>query len=228
MGIMKRLLLLISCLTIVYHWGYAQSATYMVAIYNDNIQTLGFPAGITNADIEWSVQLERGGETCSKTAADHTPVWIANPCAFQLNLELFTSCSIGGKTGWLPGDNVTLTMTIRKPGHAYHGVEATSTISVKGGVNAAIEENGIIWKAPAATIKVNNVTLCDGATGTTKATLTNAPAGYTINWGDTHVTTDGTPTNTQANAKIAAGLSVGAHNLTAKLMDGRLPRQIIR
>lgn len=220
MGIMKRLLLLISCLTIVYHWGYAQSATYMVAIYNDNIQTLGFPAGITNADIEWSVQLERGGETCSKTAADYTPVWIANPCAFQLNLELFTSCSIGGKTGWLPGDNVTLTMTIRKPGHAYHGVEATSTISVKGGVNAAIEENGIIWKAPAATIKVDNVTLCDGATGTTKATLTNAPAGYTINWGDTHVTTDGTPTNTQANAKIAAGLSVGAHNLIAKLMDG--------
>ena len=118
---------------------------------------------------------------------------------------------------------VQLTWTDPVTGIAY----SASNTYVAG--NKSTQNSNIFWvkdnqglelKAPAPTMKVDNVTLCDGATGTTKATLTNAPAGYTINWGDTHVTTDGTPTNTQANAKIAAGLSVGAHNLTAKLMDG--------
>lgn len=220
MEIMRRLLFLICWVVILHHLGKAQDATYMVAIYNDTTTVLGFPAGITDSDIEWSVELKRGGETCSKSKTDQSPVWIANPCAFQLNLSIFTSCSIGGSVGWLNNDVVTLTMTINKPGHPYHGVQATSTISVQGGMNAAVDKDGIIWKAPKPTMSVDNVTLCDGVAGTTKATLTNAPTGYTIDWGDSHVTTDGTPTATQANAKVAAGLSVGTHNLTAKLMDG--------
>lgn len=82
------------------------------------------------------------------------------------------------------------------------------------------DAQGLELKAPDPTMTVDNVTLCDGATGTTKATLKNAPAGYTIDWGDSHITTSGTPTATQANAAVAAGLAVGTHSLTAKLMDG--------
>lgn len=68
---------------------------------------------------------------------------------------------------------------------------------------------------PDPTIKVTGVTFCQGEAGkTVNATVTNAPTGYSIDWGNANITTGSSPTI----GVVGTGLTTST-NLTAKLKD---------
>lgn len=225
MEMMRKLLFLSILLITLFCASYAQDATYMVQVqYSDGVTTTqGLPAGVTPSDISWTFELHRGGATCSKSETDQLPVWPpvsgTDPTimGFQLNLSIFTTCNVGTPTGWVPGDQVVLKMTINKSGNAYDGATASSTLVAVAGITSGIGAQGIIFEKPilVPTISVSNLTLCAGTTGAVAATVANAPTGYTINWGDANITTGSADTV----GNVGAGLTVGTHNLTAELRD---------
>ena len=202
MGIMKKLLFLIVFFISYTYIANAQSATYVVSVGHKENGTLSLvlPTGITTSDIQWSIELQVKGETCSKGSADQPPKWMVNSTndgdvqAFQLNMSIFSGCSMSGRpAGWTAGDEIVLKMKINKAGHEYNGAEASCSMIAQGGMNAGMKEQGIVFEKPVVvpTIKVTGVTLCQGVTGKkVNATVTNAPTGYSIDWGNANITTD--------------------------------------
>lgn len=224
---MKKLLFLIVFFISYTYIANAQSATYVVSVGHKENGTLSLvlPTGITTSDIQWSIELQVKGETCSKGSADQPPKWMVNSTndgdvqAFQLNMSIFSGCSMSGRpAGWTAGDEIVLKMKINKAGHEYNGAEASCSMIAQGGMNAGMKEQGIVFEKPVVvpTIKVTGVTLCQGVTGKkVNATVTNAPTGYSIDWGNANITTGASATE----GVVGTGLAAGTYNLTAKLKD---------
>lgn len=128
-----------------------------------------------------------------------------------LNLQGFKN-PIDGNTA-----QIKINVVQKSTGHSVSVLYAPEGGFTPSGVKYAPLANIV---PPEPTFSVSNATLCVGATGTVKATLTNAPAGYTIKWGDDKITTAAGSTATAATGNIAVGLTAGPHNFTASLMNG--------
>lgn len=172
----------------------------------------GNECSVTNADFTVNVVVTSsdGSTTKVNQSTFDSKVYLDNSmCGFG---AIFLNVNYGGFATTVAGDIVNVTVTYK--GKTFSG-QFTNGSSTSNGYYF-MGTDGLQANVPAPTIAVSGVTLCEGSTGTLAAVVTNAPAGFTINWGDSHITTGSADTV----GNISAGLSVGSHNLTAELMDG--------
>lgn len=229
---MKKIIILLSIIVLGMHdFVHAADITYMVQIQHQDagvaLPQKAFPTGIAPSDITWSITLKKGGvEVCSKGADDQKGVWNQTGGMLTLNLSLFNSCSYGGVDGAMAGDEVVMVMTINKPGHAYDGASASSTVTVVNGRTLAMGNAGIIFGEPVVvpTISIAGVTMCPGDPNKeVVATITDGPSdmtGYTIDWGIAGISTSGVLTSTGGTGAIDADILTKTKTGTAKLMKG--------
>lgn len=168
---------------------------------------------INAADFEFIAVVEGTNDTTTSDYVSSSVKFVGTTFCVSMSLQGFTNSITGSKAiivtvrNKVSGESGTFTM----PAGSYKtsGTDSYTPIETKGVIDVKCAE---------PMINVTGVTLCDGATGTVNAKVKLAPAGYTIDWGDSHVTT-GATTDTTAVGNVAAGLTVGNHNLVAKLKD---------
>lgn len=184
------------------------------------------PAALTRNDYVWEARvLELSGCVLDKTARGAAEAWMTDS-RFQFNIQMFKNeCPPGAKNG----NTLVVNVTINKPGSLYHGLSGTFTIILgtssivaftqpgKGGPGKI---EGLNIKSPSPSISVSGQTFCFGETGkTVTATIANAPAGSTVEWGLPEITTATGGTATSVTGNIAATLAAGTYSQKATLKD---------
>lgn len=110
----------------------------------------------------------------------------------------------------------TIVLSVEYGGVKYSGTYKAGNLNPDDGSDFYTGSWALQPEIPDPTITVTGATLCQGATDkTVTATVANAPAGYTIEWGNANITS-GTPVTT---GNIGTGLTSGTYNLTAKLKN---------
>lgn len=152
-------------------------------------------------------------KSCVLTKAESTTGYTGTDCVLLSAGEFM---STKGCADAAVGDVISFVLTINDPGGPLHGKKATWQAPMN---STGSEDVYLEWEVVVPTISVTGATFCQGVTGqTVTATVTDAPAGYSIEWEtNPNITiTTGTP-NTKG--EIGAGVAAGTYNLTAKLKN---------
>ena len=222
----------------IFNDGVTGSTSNPILTYNSSTKTGNFTMEFVNETKNCNLDINAGDLSLAVAVT-------ANRNTIQMSTKAFDKCPPGAQEG----DIISLKLKINDPGKPFHGREALVRfkLAVGGGswtfylspasenatndgytpgtvldLATAPRRYGFNFAPPPPTIEVTGTSLCVGDTDkSVSATLTNVPAGCTIDWGNANITTNATLAAgaTSAKGNIGAGLTSSVTNIKAILKN---------